>query len=422
MNDKHAPEELCDCGIVAELIEKCELFIYVGCEHAYNSDYAFRKVHHAVDVIENVDKLKRNKSVLTLLDGEPQKTLPPSLMFLLSNVNHRQKSQGVFPTLLKDITRQLGLEAKANAGVKYDVFISYSHKDAESADRLALYLDEYTVNAFMYESDISGGENYLDEISRAIDSCSAFIFIGSPDSYHSKYTIKELHYAINTKGEDRVIIYEPNKAIMPQDIALLTTGAALAKSLPDIFKQLKRLMTTGPRVCYNPGDIYRFGNAEGLVFLGDTLGRAVCVDEHELQWCVESKLYDSQNLELDEEDLDGYIHRRPFKKYPVYARTFPAAGACAMMASHWFLPGILELEAYAEYWDMINDVLMRNGHSPLEVNEFYWSATEMADASAFAWGCVFKKTSSGRIVAERECRKKTEKGHVRMMLFFGLMS
>ena len=113
--------------------------------------------------------------------------------------------------------------------MKYDIFISYSHVDSSAA--LALFNDlsvNFGLECFIYENNIFGGENYLREISDAILSSKVFIFVGSADSYVSKYTIKELHFAIETKSPDEVIVYQKAGDVVPPDVSLLIKGSQIA--------------------------------------------------------------------------------------------------------------------------------------------------------------------------------------------------
>ncbi len=428
VNSRHEAEEYCNCNIVSKLIKSCNVFVYIGSEDAYASEYAFRKVHYAVDVAEGLNKQERNKCVLTLLDGDPKQILPSSLMFLLSNVNHRQKANGVFPILIKDITRQLGLEYKAtDSQIKYDVFISYSHRDVKFIDSLKYDFEYAAVRSFSYENDISGGENYLDEISHAIDVCEVFLFVGSKNSYNSKYTLKELFYALKTKGADQIIIVKSDSEPIPPSIALLTTGVSQVGNT-QLYSVLYKYFRNAARPKYKVGEKYEFGNHEGVVFMGEESGLGLTAKEYECQWCKDSPLINNYPLGLDvpefpnepgelDGEFEGFTNRRAFKRFPLAKLLFPAYGCCADMDSVWYLPNILELQ----YLYLGNDALVKAGVPSLEEDVFYWSSTEYEADPAYAWGCVFKRDSRGNLYSKTERRRKTEIGRVRGMLSFGNM-
>ena len=102
----------CDISIweeIAEQIRTSEIFLYVGSPSSFSNSYAFKKVHYAIDMVENRRDEGSTKGVITYLFVPPE-NMPDALRFLLSNVNHRTWNQRVFPDLIKDITKQLNLE------------------------------------------------------------------------------------------------------------------------------------------------------------------------------------------------------------------------------------------------------------------------------------------------------------------------
>ena len=422
------------CGKIAHLIESCKVYIHIGSQHADNDSYAFRKVHYAVDVSDkNRNENLQPKALLTLLDGQAEAVLPSPLMFLLSNINHRQKSHGVFPVLVKDITRRLGFEISVNPKDRYTVFVSYSHVDQKSVSRLSTEFDKHIIEYFMYENDISGGENYLEEISSAIDVCDVFVFAGSSASYASKYTLKELYYAVQKKDLKDIYVYDidGSKTPMPPAVALLLPGksALTSKSIVHAIKPSLPPATTS----YYYGHVYQFGKAMGVVYHGDKgdMGRVIGVEDKFLPWCLGSSLFTSVSFEdysFFDDDLDGFDKRRAFRKMPIYQKAYPAVGYCAELEDKWYLPKLTELMCYCDYFDDINNILSANGYQPLKLDHMYWSVTEDADIDEqfvkdplYAFGCVYRRDSRGKVYCEVKRCLKTEKGLVRPFLYFGLV-
>ena len=423
------------CAKIAHLIESCKVYIHVGNQHANNDSYAFRKAHHAVDVSDrNRNEEQPPKALLTLLDGDPQSVLPSAFMFLLSNINHRQKSCGVCPVLVKDITRRLGYELPVNPKNRYTVFVSYSHMDQSCVKRLSKSFDEYIVEYFMYENDISGGENYMEEISSAIDVCQVFLFAGSAASYASKYTLKELYYAVQKKNLSDIYVcdIDGSGTPLPPAVSLLLSGKT---PIPfnSVVHSIKPHLPSSS-MAYKYGSVYDFGKAKGIVFLsgggpGD-LGRAIGVEEKSLPWCLDSTLFDSVDFSAYpyyDDDLDGYDKRRAFRCMPMYHETYPAAGYCAKLEDKWYLPKLTELIAYCDYFDKINNILLEKGYEPLKLDQMYWSVTEKEDVDGtypfdphYAYGCIFRRDAWGGVKYEIKRCLKTEKGLVRPFLFFGL--
>ncbi len=84
----------------------------------------------------------------------------------------------------------------------YDVFISYSRKDIDEAERLCQELDAAGVK-YWIDRNIHGSANFLSEITRNIRQCKVVIFIASNNSANSEWTQKEILYAL--KRQKKII-------------------------------------------------------------------------------------------------------------------------------------------------------------------------------------------------------------------------
>ena len=187
---------------------------------------------------------------------------------------------------------------------------------------------------------------------------------------------------------------------------------------------------------YAYASIYDYGLSKGVVYLESAggphdVGRAVCVEEKELPWSVDSHLYKSVDFsgypECDN-DLDGYDKRRAFRRMPVYHRAYPAAGYCAQLEDKWYFPKLEELVTFCPYFKDVNNALISNHYEPFKLNQMYWSVTEDPDDAVYgakdpryAFGCIFREHPvTKEIYCEVKQCLKTEKGLVRPFLFFGL--
>ena len=86
-----------------------------------------------------------------------------------------------------------------------DVFISYSRKDYQVADRLCREMDKVGISYFIDRKGITGGKHFIKTISQEILSCKVFVFIGSSAAYQSIWTMKEVTFAFQEKGGQNVI-------------------------------------------------------------------------------------------------------------------------------------------------------------------------------------------------------------------------
>ena len=92
-----------------------------------------------------------------------------------------------YPTIM-DFARQF--EVALQATPKH-VFISYSHKDTDYAQKIKNYLHQNAVQVWIDEQ-IEQGDKWFNKINEAIESCAAFLVIMSPDAEQSEWTQKEI--------------------------------------------------------------------------------------------------------------------------------------------------------------------------------------------------------------------------------------
>jgi len=90
------------------------------------------------------------------------------------------------------------------------IFISYSRKDIDFAERIVQALAENNLETWIDWKDIPKAEEWLQEIYRGIEAAEAFLFLISPDSLASKVCNQELEHAVlNGKRIIPIIIRDP---------------------------------------------------------------------------------------------------------------------------------------------------------------------------------------------------------------------
>ena len=106
---------------------------------------------------------------------------------------------------------------------KYDIFISYSRKDNNTAKQICSVLENYArhykFEYFFDQDDIICRDEYLKRISSAISESKAMLFIASKNSYKSEFCAKELLFA--DKRGVRIHQYRIDDAEIPLDIDML---------------------------------------------------------------------------------------------------------------------------------------------------------------------------------------------------------
>lgn len=97
----------------------------------------------------------------------------------------------------------------------HDVFISYSRKDTAIADKICAALDKQGITYFIDRKGIGGGMEFPSVIAEAIINCKIILFLGSANSYQSKFTNSEVTFAFNEKEPGSIIPYIIDNSSLP---------------------------------------------------------------------------------------------------------------------------------------------------------------------------------------------------------------
>ena len=99
------------------------------------------------------------------------------------------------------------------------VFICYAHDDREAVVEQVAWLRDGGIRVW-YDEAIEAGSRWSDDLARAVDGCSAFLYFLSPRSVSSRYCLDEVHYAL-----------ECGRPVIPVEIAPVTLTPGLKLSL-----------------------------------------------------------------------------------------------------------------------------------------------------------------------------------------------
>ena len=89
------------------------------------------------------------------------------------------------------------------------IFISYSHKNKEIAEKIAQALSKENLDIWIDWDDIPKGEEWWKEIQNGIEGADVFIFLASPISIKSEVCKDEIEYAVeNGKRILPVVIHD----------------------------------------------------------------------------------------------------------------------------------------------------------------------------------------------------------------------
>ena len=80
---------------------------------------------------------------------------------------------------------------------KHDVFISYSTKNSDIANKICHILEQNDLKCWIAPRNISSGRNYIDEIASGIKSTKIVVLVYSKYSQASKYVNNEIKMAFS---------------------------------------------------------------------------------------------------------------------------------------------------------------------------------------------------------------------------------
>ena len=105
------------------------------------------------------------------------------------------------------------------AGTSPYVFVCYAHDDRDVVVEQVAWLREAGIHVW-YDEAIEAGSRWSDDLARAVDGCSAFVYFLSPRSVSSRHCLDEVHFAL-----------ECGRPIVPVEIAPVTLTPGLQLSL-----------------------------------------------------------------------------------------------------------------------------------------------------------------------------------------------
>ncbi len=320
---------------------------------------------------------------------------------------------------------------------KYDVFISYSRKDSEFAEKVCAVFDAYKkfykFEYFFDREEIKSANEYLERIADAITESKALLFLASKNSYSSPFCSKELLFANqynvtihrycldNSQPPPKInlllidqhfleastctiekMVREVLSNALKQDIRPLVElegmpPVATKKNInrKNIIRSLclgillfiailggykgyhllmRDMLTYAP---YKVGDYYNDGTKEGVVFEVSADGcRGKIVSMKQSIFNLKWSKSQEHHISSNTRSLGAYIMKL-VRNERDWESNYPAFKWCADLGLGWYLPTVEELDMFICDVAALNDInrtLKRKGG--VELRGRYWSSTE----------------------------------------------
>lgn len=121
------------------------------------------------------------------------------------------------------------------------IFISYSHSDAEFADRLASQLVLHGANVWIDRWELNVGDSLVDRVQDAISGADALLVLFSKASVQSEWCRRELGAGLLRELEERRVIVLP-VIVETCDLPLFVRGKVYADFGADADKALRDVL------------------------------------------------------------------------------------------------------------------------------------------------------------------------------------
>ena len=281
--------------------------------------------------------------------------------------------------------------------MEHEVFISYSRKDIDIANRLCVALEKAGFR-FWIDRNIHGSANFLSEITQCIRNCKVVIFIASAHSSASPWTQKEVLFAL--KHNKEIIPYRIGSFAFEDndELDLVFTNVQWVESVQSVIESLISLgCTRNPPEdksnTYKVGDYFNENGKKGVVFQvwdGGRHGKIISLDQIKAKWdswliCVEKKRlfrpseYEYENVTRTYADSrnDGMSNTNKVIAR-VHNNYFDAFIWCRNKGNDWYLPALEELKIIYNMKGKLNETLCQYGETTI-ADFLYWSSTEYND-------------------------------------------
>lgn len=183
----------------------------------------------------------------------------------------------------------------------FDVFISHSTKDVETANAICSYLESNGLKCWMAPKDITGGKIYAEEIIDGIQESPVFLIILSEAAVLSKHVLSELDTAFNEKKT--IIPFCVDDASIPKTFAYYLGFSQKVDGRPPLEEKLEELRTT--IVCNIPELASIREKKQAYELIAQDMGWSTDRLEGLTRRVLSKKMTDSPLDQIDDSDPHG---------------------------------------------------------------------------------------------------------------------
>lgn len=136
---------------------------------------------------------------------------------------------------------------------KHDVFISYSTKDSDVANRICYLLEQNHLKCWIAPRNISSGRNYIYEIADGIRSAKIVVLVYSTNSQQSKYVNNEIDMAFSYNKP--ILSFNIDNSMPSKDMEYYLKVSQWLPAYPNPEDEFETLIIDALKLCDERTDI-----------------------------------------------------------------------------------------------------------------------------------------------------------------------
>ena len=137
--------------------------------------------------------------------------------------------------------------------IKHDVFISYSTKNSDLANKICYLLEQNNLKCWIAPRNIPSGTNYIDEISDGIKSTKIVVFVYSSYSQASKYVTNELNMAFSNNKP--ILSFNIDNSLPSEDLEYILKVSQWLPAYPHPEDEFETLVVDALKLCNENADV-----------------------------------------------------------------------------------------------------------------------------------------------------------------------
>ena len=136
---------------------------------------------------------------------------------------------------------------------KHEVFISYSTKDSEVANKICHALEQNNIKCWIAPRNISSGENYLDKIAEAIKMTKLVVLVYSMSAQESKYVNNEINMAYSYNKS--IISFNVDNSMPKEELEYYLKVTQWLPACPDTDEVYETLVKDAREICNQDSNV-----------------------------------------------------------------------------------------------------------------------------------------------------------------------